>query len=87
MTEIDFIKQRIRIHQRQLSIVAGAVDCIGQLVHRRHTSADLDNLGDEDMEGLGMALQGLSYASGASLSSIDAAVDDLEKLQEGGRGA
>lgn len=81
MTKTEVINERIRYHVRQLSIAAGGVETLGQLLQRRHCSADLEHLEDRDMEGLGLALQGLAYAEQVIVGEIDSAVDDLETLQ------
>ena len=83
MTRAEAINERIRYHVRQLSLAAGGVETIGQLLQRRYCSADLDNITERDLEGLSLALQSLAYAELVVVGEIDSAVDDLEKLQGG----
>lgn len=67
-------------HRLEISLCQGGLETLGDLIHRRHMSADLDCLSDRDLEGIGLAVRGLANSIGVELAEIEGDVVELAKL-------
>ncbi|QIB66975.1 hypothetical protein [Kineobactrum salinum] len=72
--------ESIQGHQREMSICQGALETIGDLIHRRHGEADLEGISERDLEGFGLAVRAMANAIGTHVEETDGDLDELAIL-------
>ncbi|MAL94061.1 MAG: hypothetical protein CME40_03125 [Haliea sp.] len=78
---LETVTHDIRRGFEEVCVISDALETLGDLIHRRHCSADLDSLSERDMEGLALSVRGLALVLGHIRDSSEEAVIELEKLQ------
>lgn len=69
----------IEIHTRELGMAQGALTTIGEILWRRHMSADLDNLSNGDIEGLSLAVCSIATLVGHIVTDLGEAIEQEAK--------
>lgn len=65
----------LKFRTRDLSVAQGALAGIGDILFRRHMSADLDDLTDPDIEGLALAVKAIAQHIGEIVTDFDEVLD------------
>lgn len=68
----------VELRVRELSIAQGALGTIGDILFRRHMSADLDELSKGDIEGLSLAVCSIATLMGDIVTDFDEAFEKQE---------